>query len=106
MSYIAIILVLVITSAVVSGSLATFAWRHRTVRGAAAFAILMLAVMVWALSYAPDVSSSERDVKIFWSQVEYCGIVVVPVAWLAFALQYTGRERWLKPRVLALLALP
>jgi PAS domain S-box-containing protein len=106
MSYIAVILVLVITSAIVSGLLAAFAWRHRTVRGAAAFAVLMLAVMEWSLSYAPDVSSSELAIKIFWSKVEYFGIVVVPVAWLAFALQYTGRERWLKPRTLALLALP
>jgi PAS domain S-box-containing protein len=106
MSYIAVILVLVITSAIVSGSLAAFAWRHRMVRGAAAFAVLMLAVMEWALSYAPDVSSSELAVKIFWSKVEYFGIVTVPVAWIAFALQYTGRERWLRPRTLALLALP
>ncbi|HET9223782.1 MAG TPA: histidine kinase N-terminal 7TM domain-containing protein, partial [Roseiflexaceae bacterium] len=66
----------------------------------------MLAVMIWSLSYAPDVSSSELAIKIFWSKVEYLGIVVVPVAWLAFALQYTGRERWLRPRTLALLALP
>jgi PAS domain S-box-containing protein len=106
MSYIAVILVLIITSAIVSGLLAAFAWRHRTVRGATAFAVLNLAVLVWAFSYAPDVSSPELAIKIFWSKVEYFGIVVVPVAWLAFALQYTGREHWLKPRTLALLALP
>jgi PAS domain S-box-containing protein len=106
MSYIAVILVLVITSAIVSGALALFAWRHRTVRGAAAFAVLMLAVMEWAFSYAPDLSSPELAVKVFWSKVEYLGIVTVPVAWLVFALQYTGRERWLKRRRLALLALP
>jgi PAS domain S-box-containing protein len=90
----------------VSGLLAAFAWRHRTVRGATAFAVLMLAVMAWALSYAPDVSSSDLAIKIFWSKVEYFGIVTVPVAWLAFALQYTGRDGWLRPRTLALLALP
>jgi PAS domain S-box-containing protein len=106
MSYIAIILLLVIISASVSGLLAAFAWRHRTVRGAAAFAVLMLAVMEWSLSYAPDLSSSELAVKVFWSKVEYLGIVTVPVAWLAFALHYTGREHWLRRRTLALLALP
>jgi PAS domain S-box-containing protein len=106
MSYIAFILVLVIASAIVTGSLAAFAWRHRMVRGAAAFAVLMLAVMAWALSYAPDVSSSDLAVKVFWSKIEYFGIVTVPVAWLAFALQYTGRDRWLKPWTLALLSLP
>src|SRR5262245_37977403 len=106
MSYIAFILVLVIASAIVTGSLAAFAWRHRMVRGAAAFAVLMLAVMAWSLSYAPDVSSAELPVKVFWSKIEYLGIVVVPVAWLAFALQYTGHERWLKPWMLVLFALP
>jgi hypothetical protein len=33
--------------------------------------------------------------------VEYIGIATVPVAWLAFALQYTGREEQLTPRNLA-----
>lgn len=106
MSYIDVILLLVVTAAIVSGLLAMFAWRHRTVRGAAAFAILMLAVMEWSLSYAPDLSSPELAVKVFWSKVEYLGIVLVPLAWLAFALQYTGRERWLKHRGSALFALP
>jgi PAS domain-containing protein len=39
------------------------------------------------------------------SPVEYLGIAIVPTAWLALALQYTGREKWLTRRNLALLAI-
>jgi PAS domain-containing protein len=39
------------------------------------------------------------------SLVEYLGIAIVPTAWLALALQYTGREKWLTRRNLALLAI-
>ncbi|MBK9713509.1 MAG: response regulator [Kouleothrix sp.] len=101
-----LILGVIVGSGLVSGFLAIFAWRHRGVRGATTLAALMLAVMVWTLAYAPDLSSHDLASKVFWSKVEYMGIVAVPVAWLAFALQFTGHERWLRPRAIALLALP
>jgi PAS domain S-box-containing protein len=106
MQSIAIILIVIIAAALVSGILAAFAWRHRAVRGAPAFAVLTLGVMVWTLAYALDLSSHELAGKVFWSKVEYIGIVTAPVAWLAFALQFTGRERWLRPRNITLLSLP
>ena len=78
--------------------LARSAWRRRPVPGAAAFTWLMLAAGEWALTYALELSSADLWAKVFWAKTQYLGIVLVPVAWLAFALQYTGRGEWLTQR--------
>ena len=65
----------------------------------------MLAVAVWSLAYAFQLASADLPAKILWGKVKYLGIVLVPAAWLVFALQYTGRARWVTKRHLAFLAL-
>jgi PAS domain-containing protein len=75
--------------------------------GAETLALLMTGVCIWATAYALELSGADLPTKIVWAKVEYIGIATVPVAWLAFALQYTDREGRLTPRNLALLsALP
>jgi PAS domain S-box-containing protein len=88
---------LIITAAISVG-LALYSRRRHLTTGSGWFALLMLAVSVWSLSYALELSSDELAGKLFWSKVEYLGIAIIPTLWLAFALQYTGRERWLTRR--------
>ena len=57
--------------------------------------LIALAGAEWLLGYALEVGSADVSTKIFWNSVQYVGIVVAPTAWLAFVLQYTGREEWL-----------
>jgi len=67
----------------------------------------MAGLCIWTAGYALELSGADLPTKILWAKIEYVGIVTVPVTWLAFALQYTGREGWLTRRNLALLsALP
>lgn len=40
---------------------------------------------------------------LFWTRVEYIGIAALSPCWLLFALEYTGNQRWLRPRRIALL---
>ncbi len=87
----------------ISAVLAVFAWRRRPAMGATPFAVLMLAVAEWALTYALELASSDLPGKVLWDRLEFVGIVAVPAAWLVLALQYGGRGRWLTPRRLALL---
>ncbi|RLC59259.1 MAG: PAS domain-containing sensor histidine kinase, partial [Chloroflexota bacterium] len=68
-------------------------------------ALLMLAVAVWSLGYALELGSADLPTQVFWAKVEYLGIVSVPVMWLAFVLQYSGREKWLTRRNRVLLAI-
>ncbi len=41
-----------------------------------------------------------------WVTLAYVGIGALPVAWLAFCLEFTGRGHWLKPKVVAAALLP
>lgn len=94
-----------IIAAVISAVIAALAWRHRPAPGALPLALLTLAVVEWALGNTLELGSSSLSAKLFWANVEYLGITALPVAWLALALQYTGRERWLTRRHLALLSI-
>ena len=92
-------------AAVVSAALAFFAWRRRPAPGATPFVLLALTVAVWSLGYALELGSADLPAKVFWARVQYLGIVMVPVAWLAVVLQYTGREKWLTRCNVALLTI-
>jgi PAS domain S-box-containing protein len=95
----------VVMAAVISAGLALFAWRRRLMAGIAPFSILMLAVAEWSLGYALELAGADVPTKLFWLNIEYLGIVIVPAAWLTLALQYTGRTKWLAPRLLVLLSI-
>ncbi len=49
---------------------------------------------MWSLAYALELSSVSLATKLFWLRVEYLGVVTIPVAWLAFVLQYLGHQSW------------
>jgi PAS domain S-box-containing protein len=87
-----------IFAAAVSGALALFAWRRTDVPGAFPFGLLLLAVVEWSLTYTLELGSVGLRSKLFWVKTEYPGITTVPVFWLAFVLQHTGRGQWLTRR--------
>ncbi len=90
----------------ISFGLAMYVWRHRDAPGGAPLALLMAAIAEWAFGYAMELGSPTISAKLFWTNFNFAGIVVVPGAWLVFTLQYTHRERWLTRRNLILLAAP
>ncbi|HID64984.1 MAG TPA: ATP-binding protein [Anaerolineae bacterium] len=95
-----------VIAAALSAALALFVVRRRRfISGAVPFVLLMLAIVWWSLGYALELGSAALAAKIFWAKVQYLSIVTVPIAWLACALQYTGRGRWLTSRNLILLAI-
>jgi len=93
-----------VLAAAIASVLTSIAWRYRDTAGAPAFALLMLTVVVWSLAYAFELSSAYLPAKLFWTRVEYIGIVLLPAAWFAFACQYTGHASWLGRRAIVLLA--
>ena len=93
-----------VIAAAISGAIGLVAWRRRHVPGATPLLVLVLAVVEWSLGNVLELGSAELEAKLFWANLEYLGIVTVPVMWLTFALQYTGRDKHLTYRNLALLA--
>jgi len=83
------------------------AWRRRGTPGAIALVVLMAAGAAWGVGDALSLGAAELSTRIIWAGItgiKYLGIVAVPLAWLVFALQYTGREGWARRGVLTLLA--
>ena len=85
----------ILIAAGMSATIAVLAWRRRRMRGARLFSILMLAVAHWTLTYAIELEVPGLAAKVFWVKVQYAGIVVVPVAWLVFCIDYVDGRGWL-----------
>lgn len=95
---------LLLFAAATSTLIAFYAWKRRPVSGSVSFAIAMLAITHWSLAFLLQIISLDTSTKLAWTQFQYIGIVILPVAWLAFTLQYTGRGGKLNSRNLLLLA--
>lgn len=84
--------------------LAWTGWRRRTVPGGAFFALLMAGVAVWSCAYSLEMDAGTLGAAVFWSNVLWMGIGIVPTAWLLFVLEHTGHGRRITRGVVALLA--
>ena len=89
-------------TAALSAALCLYIWRRRSTPGAPALFALLLGVTVWTLAYALTLLHTDLQSQLFWSYIEYLGIVIVPATWFLFALQYTGRLARPTPRLLLL----
>jgi len=97
-----------VLAALATLSLAVYAARKRDAIPALRwFAILLLSTFLWAAAYAARVVANTLQTKLLLQYVAYAGIVTIPVAWVAFAFYYTGRDHYLsRRRLLALSAVP
>lgn len=86
----------------IASGVAVVAWQARPQPGARWLAILLAAGAWWALTASASFQSTTRAELVLWDRLMYLGIGVIPVAWLAFALEYTDRDDWLTPRIIAL----
>lgn len=92
-------------AAAISGALAWYTWQNRKTTGALPLAALMLILFQWGLSYTLQLAATDLHTKILWNNITFVGVVATPVAWLAFALEYTGRKTWVNARRLVLLSI-
>ena len=99
--YVAILLVAAATSVAV----AIAVWSRLRSPPSTSLVVLALAAAVWQLGYAFELWTVDREFKLVWAKVEYLGIVVIPTAWLAVPLQYTGRKSWVSGRNLFFLTI-
>jgi len=97
-----------IASFVVAGLTAViggYALRRRSSPGAIPFSVLALAVTVWEVGYGLSLLGQGTGSGLLWAEVQWVAVVVIPVAWLVFALEYTGHDRWVTPGTLAVLSI-
>lgn len=96
---------IVFIAAFVGVLIAGYALVHRHRSGAVPLAIFALGGSVLAIANAMMLARTGQDAMEFWLAVCLSVVVLVPVGWLLFALQYTGQDRWLSSRYLALILL-
>jgi len=88
------------------GAYAFYVWRHRTALAGASLVVLLAAAGWWSLAYALELGASSLPDKLRWGDAKWLGVAVLPPAWFAFIMQYTGRGRWVNRFTLAALAVP
>jgi hypothetical protein len=83
--------------------LAYYSWNKRSNPDAFYFSFLMLAVSIWSITGAIEMTLTIFSTKIFWSQISYLGIVFVGPLWILFTLSYTDYGKWLKKTFIGML---
>ncbi|MET0396014.1 MAG: histidine kinase N-terminal 7TM domain-containing protein [Longimicrobiaceae bacterium] len=94
-----------VVSALILALLGSYAWRHRQVRGAPGFIILMGGGAVWAVAYGLHLAAADRAWAAIWIGFIYLGIVAQPIGWLFLAVEYAGWGRGLNRGNVSLLVL-
>ena len=98
-------LALLLLTAMLAAWLASVAWRRRRAPAASALAVLLAGVTWWSLSFALELLPVFELARLFWFKLMFIGVVVVPAAFLVFALQFTGFGHRATRTVLLLLAI-
>ncbi|MCQ1537168.1 PAS domain S-box protein [Methanosarcina sp. KYL-1] len=89
-------MVALIFSGLISTLLAVKAYKafnYRRVPFAKYFILIMLSMSLWSVNYAFEVGSLDIESKYLFARLQYLGIAFAPVAWFAFAAEYTGVAR-------------
>jgi signal transduction histidine kinase len=82
-------MVLVATIGVgVTGGL--LAWKERPEPGADPLVLLLAGQCWWSATLIFRIEAATLNTKVFWVDVSWVGVAIIPVAWLLFSLEYAG----------------
>jgi signal transduction histidine kinase len=95
-----------VVSVLVTAGFAVVTWRRRPEPGTTALSALLATVLFWAGCYALALLTGQRGTRLLLQRALWIGSATAPVAWLAFALQYTGQNELVTRRTVGALAIP
>ncbi|MFW5999912.1 MAG: histidine kinase N-terminal 7TM domain-containing protein [Halorubrum sp.] len=84
---------------------AILAWRERPEPGATWLAVLLTGQVWWATFLVFELEATTLPAKALWYDVQWVGVVAIPIGWLFFALAYTGYDRYVTPFSVAVVSL-
>src|SRR5512144_354375 len=93
-----------LVSGVVTSMLAVVMARRRGGVGRSGLIVVFAGVGIWGVLYGLELAVSERQTKELFGAAKYVGVSLVTIAWLVFALEYTGQARRVTARLVAALA--
>lgn len=92
-------------AAILSISVAVFAWNRRTSPGATGLTLAMLGTTIWSFTYAIRWLVINPKAQLIWLDATYLGVVIAPTAFFIFALQFSSHDHLLTRRNLLFLAI-
>jgi PAS domain S-box-containing protein len=93
-------------SALIAATAAVFAWPRRAMPGGLALFAMLTASTLSLTCGALAILTPEVEQKLFWERLNLLPALFLPLLYLTFAAQSTGKGARLTPRVIGLLALP
>jgi diguanylate cyclase (GGDEF)-like protein len=78
-------------------ALLVVAWRIRSDPVAPWYAATLVGFLIWTVGYMFEIASPSLDGKIWWANVQFIGIILLPVVWFEVVRRYTGHlflPRW------------
>ncbi len=81
------------------------AWRQRPEPGARALSALLVGQCWWSATLLFRVQAETTAAKLVWTRLGWVGVMLVPLAWLLFVLEYTGRDEYVTAPVVGSLAI-
>ncbi len=94
-----------VAAAIVSATVAVYAWMRRSANGALALSLMSASIFVWTVGYSLEIAGTNLETKYFWGVIQYFGIAFAPYFWLIFAIDYSGNAKILTRRFIILTAL-
>ncbi|HRQ22451.1 MAG TPA: histidine kinase N-terminal 7TM domain-containing protein [Anaerolineales bacterium] len=79
-------------------ALGLYAWHKRPAVAVTPFAWTMLGCSIWSFGYGLEVFFPSLLMKLLAVNIEYVGIIIIPVFLLFFAIEFTGKSHLLSPR--------
>ena len=102
-----ILLAISIISGCLMLALAFYVWRKywlkRRMQPARYLIFLMLLMISWMFSFALGLVIPDFSYKFFLEQFAYIGTILLCPTWFIFALQWTGKDKWLTTKKFSLI---
>ncbi|MCB8978953.1 MAG: PAS domain-containing protein [Ardenticatenaceae bacterium] len=80
-----------------------YTWQRRSMRGARPLLPLMMGLVIWLVGSTLEAMAFDYNARLFWSNFQFIGVVMVPTAWFMFSLMFTDRAAVLTRANLSLL---
>ncbi len=99
------IIVLFLSAALSAVLMVSLIGRRKTV-GVAGLLVVLAGDAIWTFFYGLEIAFQSIESKLFAAQMEMIGIVLVPFGLILFALEFTGRSKWLSQTRVLWLSMP
>jgi signal transduction histidine kinase len=73
--------------------------------GAKTVSLMMFAGSFWLLGFAFEIGSPSFNAKMIWDVISFLPTIVLPIAWLFFVFQFSGREEIVNTRNIILFSI-